>query len=95
MVELHACKSLVQHPIWSHPIQGLSRPAPPALDRLARCHSSLHSNKNTENEVIMPAWWLTVTHIDHHDGSPPTVLVRESYCEGGKVKNRTLANLSS
>ena len=27
-------------------------------------------------------------------GSPPAILVRESYREGGKVKNRTLANLS-
>src|SRR5690349_23695968 len=28
-------------------------------------------------------------------GSPPAVLLRESYRESGKVKNRTLANLSS
>src|SRR5436190_10087249 len=28
-------------------------------------------------------------------GSPPVVLLRESYREAGKVKNRTLANLSS
>jgi len=28
-------------------------------------------------------------------GSPPAVLLRESYREDGKVKNRTLANLSS
>jgi hypothetical protein len=28
-------------------------------------------------------------------GSPPTVLLRESYREAGKVKNRTLANLSA
>src|SRR5258707_14616861 len=28
-------------------------------------------------------------------GSPPAVLLRESYREAGKVKNRTLANLSS
>src|SRR6266700_5829929 len=28
-------------------------------------------------------------------GSPPAVLLRESYREGGKVKNRTLANVSS
>jgi hypothetical protein len=27
-------------------------------------------------------------------GSPPAVLLRESYREGGKVKNRTLKNLS-
>jgi hypothetical protein len=27
-------------------------------------------------------------------GSPPAVLLRESYREGGKVRNRTLANLS-
>jgi hypothetical protein len=26
--------------------------------------------------------------------SPPAILLRESYREGGKVKNRTLANLS-
>src|SRR5258706_6381879 len=28
-------------------------------------------------------------------GSPPAILVRESYREAGKVKNRTLANLSA
>jgi hypothetical protein len=28
-------------------------------------------------------------------GSPPAVLLRESYREAGKVKNRTLSNLSS
>jgi hypothetical protein len=28
-------------------------------------------------------------------GSPPAVLLRESYREAGKVRNRTLANLSS
>ena len=27
-------------------------------------------------------------------GSPPAILLRESYRESGKVKNRTLANLS-
>ena len=27
-------------------------------------------------------------------GSPPTVLLRESYREGSKVRKRTLANLS-
>jgi hypothetical protein len=27
-------------------------------------------------------------------GSPPAILLRESYRDGGKVKNRTLANLS-
>jgi hypothetical protein len=26
--------------------------------------------------------------------SPPAILLRESYCEAGKTKNRTLANLS-
>ena len=35
-------------------------------------------------------------HIDivPNRGSPPTVLLRESYREGKKVKKRTLANLS-
>ena len=28
-------------------------------------------------------------------GSPPAILLRESYREDGQVKNRTLANLSS
>ena len=28
-------------------------------------------------------------------GSPPAILLRESYREAGQVKNRTLANLSS
>jgi hypothetical protein len=27
-------------------------------------------------------------------GSPPAILLRETYREAGKVKNRTLANLS-
>ena len=27
-------------------------------------------------------------------GSPPAILLREGYRDGGKVKNRTLANLS-
>jgi len=34
-------------------------------------------------------------HIVPNRGSPPTVLLRESYREGGKVSKRTLANLSS
>src|SRR5271157_110019 len=46
MVGLHACKSLVQHPIWSCTIQELSQ-APLALDRLAPCHYSRCSNKDT------------------------------------------------
>src|SRR6201981_383069 len=29
-----------------------------------------------------------------HRGSPPAILLRESYREAGKTKNRTLANLS-
>jgi hypothetical protein len=37
---------------------------------------------------------MYVTRIPNR-GSPPAVLLRESYREGGKVKNRTLANLSS
>ena len=28
-------------------------------------------------------------------GSPPAILLRESYREGGKVKKRTMANLSN
>jgi len=35
-----------------------------------------------------------VTRVPNR-GSPPAVLLRESYREGGAVKNRTLANLSS
>ena len=34
-------------------------------------------------------------HIVPNRGSPPTVLLRESYREGPKVRKRTLANLSS
>lgn len=34
-------------------------------------------------------------HIVPNRGSPPTVLLRESYREGAKVRKRTLANLSS
>jgi hypothetical protein len=37
---------------------------------------------------------MYVTRVPNRD-SPPAVLLRESYREGGKVKNRTLANLSS
>ncbi len=34
-------------------------------------------------------------HVVPNRGSPPTVLLRESYREGPKVRKRTLANLSS
>jgi hypothetical protein len=34
-------------------------------------------------------------HVVPNRGSPPTVLLRESYREGPKVLKRTLANLSS
>jgi hypothetical protein len=37
---------------------------------------------------------MYVTKVPNR-GSPPAVLLRESYREAGKVKNRTLANLSS
>ena len=37
---------------------------------------------------------MYVTRVPNR-GSPPAVLLRESYREGGKVKNRTVANLSS
>ena len=37
---------------------------------------------------------MYVTRVPNR-GSPPAVLLRESYRTGGKVKNRTLANLSS
>jgi transposase len=33
-------------------------------------------------------------HVIPNRGSPPTVLLRHNYREGGKVKNRTLANLT-
>jgi hypothetical protein len=36
---------------------------------------------------------MFVTRVPNR-GSPPAVLLRESYREGGKVKSRTLANLS-
>src|SRR5436190_510043 len=36
---------------------------------------------------------MYVTRVPNRD-SPPAVLLRESYREGGKVRNRTLANLS-
>ena len=35
---------------------------------------------------------MYITRVPNRD-SPPAVLLRESYREGGKVKNRTLANL--
>src|SRR5438046_8683630 len=37
---------------------------------------------------------MYITRVPNRD-SPPAVLSREGYREGGKVKNRTLANLSS
>ena len=37
---------------------------------------------------------MYITRVPNRN-SPPAVLLRESYREGGKVKNRTLANLSS
>ena len=36
---------------------------------------------------------MYVTRIPNRN-SPPAVLLRESYREGGKVKSRTLANIS-
>ena len=36
---------------------------------------------------------MYITRVPNR-GSPPAVLLRESYREDGKVKNRTLANLS-
>ncbi len=36
---------------------------------------------------------MYVTRVPNRN-SPPAVLLRESYRENGKVKNRTLANLS-
>ena len=36
---------------------------------------------------------MYITRIPNRN-SPPAVLLRESYREGGKVKSRTLANLS-
>ena len=36
---------------------------------------------------------MYVTRIPNRD-SPPAVLLRQSYREGGKVKSRTLANIS-
>src|SRR6202158_3298965 len=36
---------------------------------------------------------MYVTRVPNR-GSPPAVLLRESYREGGKVKTRTLANLT-
>src|SRR6476659_3666336 len=44
--------------------------------------------------------WLVWYEVDMYvaripnRGSPPAILLRESYRDGGKVKNRTLANLS-
>src|SRR4030095_16402650 len=35
-----------------------------------------------------------VIQVMHHRGSPPAILRRESYREGGKVKKRTLCNLT-
>src|SRR6266498_4795237 len=37
---------------------------------------------------------MYITRVPNRE-SPPAVLLRESYRDGGKVKNRTLANLSS
>jgi hypothetical protein len=38
--------------------------------------------------------FMYVTRVPNR-GSPPAVLLRESYRDGGKVKTRTLANLSA
>src|SRR5574341_972544 len=37
---------------------------------------------------------MYVTSVPNR-GSPPAILLRESYREGGKVRNRTLANLTA
>jgi transposase len=49
--------------------------------------ASLHENNSLKYIVMY------VTAVPNRS-SPPTILVRESYREGGEVKNRTLANLS-
>jgi len=38
--------------------------------------------------------WLMYVAVIPNRGSPPAILLRKSYREGGKTKNRTLANLS-
>src|SRR5512132_1818657 len=38
-------------------------------------------------------WFMYVTRVPNRS-SPPAVLLRESWREGGKVKTRTLANLT-
>ena len=43
----------------------------------------------------MPIFVGMHIHVVPNRGSPPTVLLRESYREGSKVRKRTLANLSS
>jgi Transposase DDE domain len=47
--------------------------------------------------VMDPTGMIVVMYVVKvpNRGSPPAVLLRESYREDGKVKNRTLANLSS
>jgi hypothetical protein len=43
-------------------------------------------------EICQSAVMYVVAVPNRH--SPPAILLRESYREGGRVKNRTLANLS-
>src|SRR5260370_27625492 len=56
---------------------------------------------------ILVSWWIVVVQVgsDRYDApmyieavpnrdSPPAILLRESYREAGKVKKRTLLNLS-
>jgi len=47
--------------------------------------------------MVLVIWYIEDMHIQivPNRGSPPAVLLRESYREDGKVKKRTLANLSS
>ena len=70
------------------------------------CEQGTRARHETEcSHVKLPSWLIgdhdSCYHVHMYvakvpnRGSPPAVLLRESYREAGKVKNRTLANLSA
>ena len=68
-----------------------ARSIPPSP--IARSRPSFSIPPPGSCSIAMPP--IAVSRQRRTGDSPPAVLLRESYREGGKVKNRTLANLSS
>ncbi|MCP4102461.1 MAG: hypothetical protein GY750_13720 [Lentisphaerae bacterium] len=55
-----------------------------------------HVNYNKYLDKQLSAWYIAVMYIDivSNRKSPPAILLRESYREDGKVRKRTVANIT-